>query len=96
MKKGEKKKTVKEIPHFKSYEEEAHFWDTHSFLDYVDEDNRVGLVLEEPTPKKNTIVQFKVYPEDKVLLEKRARKEETTVSALLRSWMHKELAASAR
>lgn len=29
-------KTTKEIPEFKSYEEEAEWWDTHSALDYLD------------------------------------------------------------
>lgn len=34
--KGTRKKKSR-IPSFKNYEEEAHFWDTHSFTDYWDE-----------------------------------------------------------
>ncbi len=91
-----KKKTIKEIPDFKSYKEEATFWDTHCVLDYVDETERVNLILEEPSSKKDTTIRFTVDAEEKELLRKRAQKEETTVSALLRSWMHQKLTDSPR
>ena len=33
----ENKKIKSRIPDFKNIEEEAEFWDTHSFADYIDE-----------------------------------------------------------
>jgi CopG antitoxin of type II toxin-antitoxin system len=40
-----KKKTNK-IPKFKSKDEEAKFWDTHSFADYWDEFKPVDIIVK--------------------------------------------------
>lgn len=37
-----KKSTFKPMPPFKTYEEEANFWDTHSAVDDIDEGTIVG------------------------------------------------------
>ena len=57
----------KELPQFKSIEEEAEFWDTHSFADYIDEFEEV----KEPIlvkPRKR-VVSLRLDQEAATLLE---------------------------
>lgn len=40
-------KKKSKIPKFKTYEEEAKFWDTHSVTDFEDETEDVDIVFEK-------------------------------------------------
>lgn len=52
------KRKKNKLPDFETMtrEEEAHFWDTHSFTDYWDEFEDCELVVNLRKPKKETIV----------------------------------------
>ena len=48
-------KKKSKIPKFKSIEEEASFWDTHSFVDFEDEMEDVEIVFDLKEPRSETI-----------------------------------------
>lgn len=72
------------IPKFKTIEEEATFWDTHSFADYWDAKKMVKLNYElEP---KKSVIHIKVGEGLKEKIERVARTKDISVSALIRMW----------
>jgi hypothetical protein len=91
------------IPVFKSYEEEAEFWDTHSVTEFLDELKPVKVVYK-PEGKKtkksgrkhDTVIHIKISEKVKQLLDQRAKAQASTISALLRLWVHQKLAESTR
>lgn len=78
------------IPKFTSREEEAIFWDTHSFADYWDELKDVDLVVELTKPKDETLV-LRVNKNEKRKLEELAKVKGITVSAVARLLLHDKL-----
>lgn len=50
-----KTKKIKPFPKFKSEDEEAKFWATHDFTEYLDTDNRVTMVFPNLKPSTETI-----------------------------------------
>ena len=42
------KKTATKIPKFNTYEEEAHFWDTHSIADFPNELKKTKVKISKP------------------------------------------------
>jgi len=42
------KKVINKIPKFKTYQEEARFWDTHSIADYKNELKKTKVVVTKP------------------------------------------------
>lgn len=78
------------IPKFKSIEEEAKFWDTHSFADYWDEFKPVDLAVELSKPKEETLV-LRVTKEVKNKLEEKARDKGITTSTLARILLTEKL-----
>lgn len=85
-----KKKVKSRIPDFKTVEEEAHFWDTHSFADFWDELEDVDLVVELHKPKDETVV-VRLQKSLKERLEKVAKSKGLNVSALARMWLMEKL-----
>ncbi len=83
-----KKKT--KIPKFKTYEEEAHFWDTHSVTDFKDETEDVGIVFELDKPRDETLM-VRIQKDFKEKLEKVARSKGLNVSTLARMWLMEKL-----
>ena len=81
-----RKKKVSRIPKFKNYEEEANFWDTHSFTDYWDELEDVDIVVELNKPRKETLV-LRLQKDLKDKLKKIADKKGINVSTLARIWL---------
>ena len=81
---------TKRIPKFKNYEEEAGFWDTHSFADYWDQFKDVDLVVNLQQPKKESLI-LRVNREMKKKLEKVAKKKKVSVSTLSRIWLTERL-----
>jgi hypothetical protein len=83
-----KKKT--KIPKFKTREEEAKFWDTHSFADYWDEFEDIDLVVALNKPRDETLV-LRLQKGLKIRLEKVAKAKGLNVSALARMWLMEKL-----
>ena len=84
------KKRKSRIPKFNNYEEEAKFWDTHSFADYWDEFEEVDLVADLHKPKDETLV-LRLQKEAKDKLNRVAKKKGVTASSLARMWLTEKL-----
>lgn len=86
-------KKKSKIPKFKSYEEEANFWDTHSIVDFEDELEDVEIVFDlKKTRDKTLVVRLQKKLKDK--LEKTARSKGLNVSTLARMWLVERLQAN--
>ena len=82
------KKRKKRIPEFKSYEEEAQWWDTHSVADYPDEFETVELEVDKNLARTLTI---RLNTETFTELRKRAEKKGLGVTTLIRMWLREHL-----
>ncbi|OGH17841.1 MAG: hypothetical protein A2868_02905 [Candidatus Levybacteria bacterium RIFCSPHIGHO2_01_FULL_40_15b] len=78
------------IPKFKTYEEEARFWDTHSVTDFIDETENVDIVFELDKPRDETLI-VRLQKDFKDKLEKTARSKGLNVSTLARMWLMEKL-----
>ena len=87
------KKKISKIPKFKTYGEEASFWDTHSLSDYWDEFEDVDIVFELHKPKDDTVV-VRLQKGLKSKLEAAARSKGLNTSALARMWLMEKLQAN--
>lgn len=85
-----KKKKIGKIPKFKTIEEEAKFWDTHSITDFEDELEEIELVFDLQRPKEETLV-LRLQKKIKARLEKVARNQGISISALARMWILQKL-----
>lgn len=74
------------IPAFKTYEEEANFWDTHSVTDFEDETEDVDIVFDLDKPREASLV-LRLQKAFKVQLKKIAKSKGLDVSALARMWL---------
>jgi hypothetical protein len=83
-----KRKTKSRIPEFKSREEEARFWDTHSIADYRDELKRVRVRVAKNLSEGLT-VQFD--PETLTQIRNRAQKKGMGPTQLVRMWVMERL-----
>jgi hypothetical protein len=86
------------IPIFKSYEEEAEFWDTHSVTEFLDELRPVTVTFKPARKKaeKDAVIHIKVSSKIKRLLDQKAKAQASTISALLRLWVNQKLTEPAR
>ena len=80
------KKKAEKIPQFKNIEEEAKFWDTHSFADYWGEFRDVEMVVNLHKPKEETLV-LRLQKNLKDTLEVIAKSKGLSVSTLVRMWL---------
>ncbi len=78
------------IPKFKTIEEEAKFWDTHSFADYWDELKDADIVFELDQPREESLV-LRVQKDFKNKLKAIARSKGLNVSTLSRMWLMERL-----
>lgn len=95
-KKGEdymRLKKKSKIPKFKTYEEEANFWDTHSITDFEDETKNVDIVFDLEKPRDETVV-LRVQKDIKDRLERLARSKGLNLSTLARMWIIEKLQES--
>ncbi len=76
------------IPEFKSYEEEAAFWDTHDFTEFEDETHPVDVHFVKPYSES---VQVLFDPDTNRKLEQFARGAGLAKSALIRNWVMERL-----
>ncbi|MEK7577791.1 MAG: CopG family antitoxin [Patescibacteria group bacterium] len=88
-----KKKKISKIPIFKNYEDEAIFWDTHSFVDFEDETKDVDIVFELHKPAEETLI-LRIQKSLKNQLAKIAKKKGVSVSSLSRMWLTEKARAS--
>lgn len=84
------KKKVSKIPKFKTYREEARFWDTHSVTDFEHETENVDIVFELNKPRDETLI-VRLQKGFKEKLEKTARSKGLNVSTLARMWLMERL-----
>lgn len=87
------KKKRSKIPKFKTKEEEAKFWDTHSFADYWDEFEDVDLKVELHKPKEETLV-LRLQKNIKNKLDRIAKDKGLSISSLARMWIMEKLQSS--
>lgn len=86
------KQAKSRIPHFKTVQEEAEFWDTHSLADFEDELEEVSdvqFVVTRAKPKKGITVRL----EEDLLntLRTEARAKGIGPSTLIRMWVLEHL-----
>ncbi len=74
------------IPAFKTYEEEASFWDKHSFTEFEDQLEDVDIVFDLDKPREASLV-LRLQKAFKVQLKKIAKSKGLDVSALARMWL---------
>ena len=86
------KKFISKIPKFNNIAEEAEFWDTHDFGDYLDELKPANVVFAlEKEPKLGITV--KVSPDIKNDIKRIAKKLALAPSELLSIWISEKLEA---
>ncbi len=83
-----KRSTRKNIPEFKSREEEAKFWDTHSLADYWDEAEPVRVRFGKNLSQGITI---RFDPESLFRLRQHARQKGIGPATLARMWILERL-----
>lgn len=90
MKKKEKKKGKYKFPDFDSmtYQEEAEWWDTHSFADFWDELEDVEIVFDLHKKRDETI-SIRLPSDLREKLEEIAGKKGINLSTLARVWLSK-------
>lgn len=81
----------KSIPTFKNYQEEAKFWDTHSFVDYMASFHPVKVRFA-----KNLSEGITIRFDSKTLniLRKKAHEKGIGPTTLVRTWVHERLATA--
>lgn len=84
---------MKKIPKFKSKEEAARFWDTHSFEEYHGDTKEADIGFVK-NPKKT--VALRLDPVDIKSVEAIAKKKGLSYTALLRMWIKEHLAAESK
>ena len=84
---------MKKIPKFKTDEEAARFWETHSFEDYHRDtkEAEIGFVKR---PKKT--IAIRLDPDDIKTVEVIAERKGLSYTALLRMWNKEHLAKESR
>ncbi len=84
---------MKKIPKFKTDEEAAKFWETHSFEDYS-KDVKDAEIRFVKRPKRT--VAIRLDPEDIKSVEAIAERKGLSYTSLLRMWIKEYLARDAR
>lgn len=82
-----KKGTIKPIPPFKTLEEEAKFWDTHSAVDEINEGTTVGF----HQANKTQTITIRFEPEKLQKLRYQADKRGIGPTTLARMWIMEKL-----
>lgn len=86
-----KKGTIKPIPPFKTLEEEANFWDTHSAIDEINEGTIVGF----HRANKTHTITIRFEPKKLQSLRERADRMGVGPTTLARMWITEKLSQSA-
>jgi predicted DNA binding CopG/RHH family protein len=83
---------MKKIPKFKTQEEAAKYWETHSFEDYH-KDTKNGEIVFIKKAKKT--VAIRLDPDDIKSVEKIAERKGVSYTSLLRMWIKEHLSREA-
>lgn len=78
------------IPNFKNYEEEANFWDTHDFTDYLHETTPVKVIFDLKKPKDDSLT-VRLQTNLKTKLTQVANQAGVNASTLARMWIVEKL-----
>jgi predicted DNA binding CopG/RHH family protein len=84
---------MKKIPKFKTKEEAARYWETHSFQDYHKNTKDAEIVFVKK-PKRT--VAIRLDPDDIKSVEKIAERKGLSYTSLLRMWIKEHLSREAR
>lgn len=76
------------IPDFASREEEAEFWDTHDFTEFLDETTPVTLKV---SPNLRSVFSIRIDREDQEELTRQAKEIGVGPSTLARMWIKERL-----
>ncbi len=85
-------KKVNKIPKFNDYAEEAKFWDTHDFSEFLNQSDKVKLKVNLKSAKKETLT-VRLQSELKLKLGEVAQEMGTQPSTLARMWLVEKLKA---
>jgi len=84
------KQKVSRIPIFKSIPEEAEFWDTHDFTEFMDELTPVKVKVTLGQPKEESLT-VRLQANLKVKLAKVAQEMGGNTSTLARMWITEKI-----
>ena len=84
---------MKKVPKFKTDQEAAKFWETHSFEDYHRDTEEAGIRFVKK-PKKTVAVRLD--PDDIKSVETIAERKGLSYTSLLRMWIKENLAREKR
>ncbi len=84
------KKKVSRIPQFKNLAEEAEFWDTHDFTEFMDELTPVKVKVTLGQPKEETLT-VRLQASLKAKLAKIAEDMGVNTSTLARMWITEKI-----
>ncbi len=84
---------MKKIPKFKTDEEAARFWETHSFEDYYRDTKETGIGFIKK-PKKT--IAIRLDPDDIKRVEVIAERKGLSYTSLLRMWIKEHLDKESR
>lgn len=87
-KRDHQEQPTSKIPDFQSREEEAAFWDTHDFTEFLDETRPVKLRVGRQLSEGLTI---RLDRHDREELERRAMEQGIGPSTLVRMWIRERL-----
>ncbi len=78
---------MKKIPEFKSLEEAAEYWDTHSFADHFDDTEPVE--IEVHLPHRKILLEIDLDLRDK--LKKIAQRKKQSYGKLINAWIREKI-----
>jgi predicted DNA binding CopG/RHH family protein len=81
------------IPEFKTYKEEAEFWDTHDFTDFMDELRPVEVVYK---PAHTEAITIRFTNKDIEDVRREAKDVGIGVGTLIRMWVKEKLSQKRR
>jgi len=79
---------MKKIPKFKTDEEAARFWESHSFQDYYTDAKEAGIKFVR---RAKRAVAVRLDPDDIKSVEKIAERKGLSYTSLLRMWIKEHL-----
>lgn len=84
---------MKKIPRFKTQEQAATYWKSHTFQDYTTDIKNDEIVLVKRVKKT---VAIRLDPEDVKAVERIAKRKGMNYTSLLRMWIKEQLVREAR
>ena len=88
-------RAIGNIPAFRTYEEEAKFWDSHSFTELEDELEDVDIVFDLDKAREESLI-VRIQKGFKTTLAKTARRKGLNISTLARMWLMEKLQEETR